>query len=50
MAKRIPQVEDFEAAELFAAMIGKSEPETDEQITGCEEIAGAVYWQPVSAV
>jgi len=37
MAKRIPQVEDFEATELFAAMIGKPEPETDEEIRAMDD-------------
>jgi hypothetical protein len=37
MAKRIPQVEDFEATELFAAMIGKPEPETDEEISAMDD-------------
>jgi hypothetical protein len=34
---RIPSVEDFEAIELFAAMIGKSEPETDEEIRAMDD-------------
>jgi hypothetical protein len=37
MAKRIAQVEDVEATELFAAMIDKPEPETDEQITALDD-------------
>jgi hypothetical protein len=37
MAKHIPSVEDFEATELFAAIIGKSEPETDEEIRAMDD-------------
>ena len=37
MAKRIAQVEDFEAAELFAAMIGKPEPESDAEIDALDD-------------
>jgi hypothetical protein len=37
MAKRIPQVEVFEAIELFAAMIGKPEPEADEEIRAMDD-------------
>jgi hypothetical protein len=33
----IPSVEDFEATELFAAIIGKSEPETDEEIRAMDD-------------
>jgi hypothetical protein len=35
--RRIPSVEDFEATELFAAIIGKSEPETDEEIRAMDD-------------
>ncbi len=34
---RIPQVEDFEATELFAAMIGKPDPETDAEISALDD-------------
>ena len=37
MIKRIPQVEEFEAAELFAAMIGEPEPVTDAEISALDD-------------
>jgi len=37
MIKRIPQVEEFEAAELFAAMIGEPEPVTDAEISAMDD-------------
>jgi hypothetical protein len=37
MAKHILSVEDFEATELFAAIIGKPEPETDEEIRAMDD-------------
>lgn len=33
----MPTVCDFEAIELFAAMIGKPEPESDEEISALEQ-------------
>jgi hypothetical protein len=37
MTKHIALIEDFEAAELFAAMIGRPEPKTDAQINALDD-------------